>query len=65
MKEKLYELGESAIKVFEKISEENPTALLQNEILFSLINMIDFFEIIIQKKIMKITLVVLKNVPSE
>lgn len=47
MKEKLYELGESAIKVFEKISEENPTALLQNEILFSLINMIEFFEIII------------------
>ena len=28
LSEKLYELGESAIKVFEKIAEENPQALL-------------------------------------
>jgi hypothetical protein len=43
--EKLYELGEFAIKVFEKISFENPHSILTSETLMTLLNMIDFFEI--------------------
>jgi hypothetical protein len=45
------DLNEACIKAIEKISIENPHAILTSGAMSSVINMMDFFEITTQKKI--------------
>lgn len=59
------DLNEACIRALEKISTENPHAILTSGAMGLVLNMIDFFEISTQKKIIGILLNISKHSASE
>lgn len=59
------DLNEACIKALDKISIENPHAILTSGAMGLVLNMIDFFEINTQKRIISILLNISKHSASE
>lgn len=59
------DLNEACIKAIEKISIENPYAILTSGAMGPVLNMMDFFEITTQKRIISILLNISKTSASE
>lgn len=59
------DLNEACIKAIEKISIENPYAILTSGSMAPVLNMMDFFEITTQKRIISILLNISKQAASE
>jgi len=59
------DLNDACIKCFEKISTENPYAILTSGSIGLCLNMMDFFEIPTQKKILNMVLNVSRNSATE
>ena len=59
------DLNEACIKAFEKISVENPASILTSGAISLCMNMMDFFEHTVQKRIIQVLLNVSRHVASE